>query len=98
VVIPAILVVLSSGVMWMLLTVFAIAFSQQPEIRRVLMREISDYTSNAEARAFSDEAARTASTGAPGRRPIGAQAVGMTSAAAAVIGSQAATASKPSCF
>ena len=62
VVIPAILVVLSSAGMWLLLTVFAIALAQQPKIRGVLMREISDYTSNAEAHAFAEEAARTAST------------------------------------
>jgi len=62
VLIPAILVVLSSAVMWLLLTVFAIALAQQPKIRRVLMREISDYSSNAEAQAFAEEAARTAST------------------------------------
>jgi len=53
VVVPAILVVLSSAVMWLLLTVFAIALSQQPRIRRGLLREISDYTSNAEARTAS---------------------------------------------
>jgi hypothetical protein len=70
------MVVLSSAVMGMLPTVFAIALSQQPKIRRVLMREISDYPSNAEARAFSEEAARTASTvpqaaGASVRKPSG---------------------------
>ncbi|HEY0815199.1 MAG TPA: hypothetical protein VGE11_18165 [Pseudonocardia sp.] len=61
VVIPAVLVVVSSVVMWMLLTVFAVALSQQPKIRRGLLREISDYTSNAEAEAFAQEAARTGS-------------------------------------
>jgi hypothetical protein len=76
VVVPAILVVLSSAVMWLLLTVFAIALSQQPKIRRVLLREISDYASNAEARAFAEEDARTASTvpqaaGASVRKPSG---------------------------
>jgi hypothetical protein len=76
VLIPAILVVLSSAVMWLLLTVFAIALAQQPKIRRVLMREISDYTSNAEAQAFAEEAARTASTApdavdASARKPSG---------------------------
>ena len=44
-------------------TVFAIALSQQPKIRRALMREISDYMSNAE------EAART---GATAPDPVGA--------------------------
>jgi hypothetical protein len=57
VVIPAILVILSSLAMWFLLTIFAMALAQQPKIRRGLMREIADYGSNAEARAYADEAA-----------------------------------------
>jgi hypothetical protein len=57
VVIPAILVVLSSVAMWFLMTIFAVALSQQPKIRRALMREIADYNSNAEARAFASGAA-----------------------------------------
>ena len=70
------MVVLSSAVMGMLPTVFAIALSQQPKIRRVLMREISDYTSNAEAQAFAEEAAHTASPApdtvdASARKPSG---------------------------
>jgi hypothetical protein len=55
VLIPAILVVLSSVAMWLLLTIFAVALSQQPKVRRALMREIADYSSNAEARAFAAE-------------------------------------------
>ncbi|MCE0767375.1 hypothetical protein LWC35_31390 [Pseudonocardia kujensis] len=43
-VIPVVLVVLSSLVMWFLLTVFAVALSQQPKIRRALMREIVEQT------------------------------------------------------
>ncbi|MDT7681035.1 MAG: hypothetical protein QOG57_1345 [Pseudonocardiales bacterium] len=62
VVIPAIFVVLSSVAMWFLLTVFATALSQQPKIRRALLREIADYNSNAEARAFAKEAAQAAAT------------------------------------
>jgi hypothetical protein len=62
VLIPAILVVLSSVAMWVLLTVFAVALSQQPKIHRALLREITDYNSNAEARAFADEAARAGAT------------------------------------
>lgn len=58
--IPAILVLLSSFTMWLLLTIFAIALSQQPKIRRNLMGEIADYNSNAEARVFAEEAARAA--------------------------------------
>ena len=56
--IPAILVVLSSVAMWFLLTIFAVVLSQQPKIRRALMREIADYNSNAEARAFAEQSAR----------------------------------------
>jgi uncharacterized integral membrane protein len=57
-IVPAILVILSSVVMWLLLTVFAVALSQQPKVRRALLREIADYNSNAEGRAFAEEAAR----------------------------------------
>jgi hypothetical protein len=66
VIIPAILIVLSSVSMWLLLTVVAVALSQQPKIRRGLMREIADYTANAEARAFAEEAARAGETSPPG--------------------------------
>jgi hypothetical protein len=55
VLLPVVLVVLSSLAMWFLLTVFALALAQQPKVRRALMREIADYTSNAEARAYADE-------------------------------------------
>jgi len=44
------------------LTVFATALSEQPKIRRALLREIADYNSNAEARAFAEEAAQAAAT------------------------------------
>ena len=56
VVLPAILIVLSSIGMWILLTIVAVALSQQPKIRRALMRELADYGSNAEARALAREA------------------------------------------
>ena len=62
VVIPVILVMLSSVVMWLLLTVFAVALSQQPKVHRALLREIADYNSNAEARAFAEDASRGAAT------------------------------------
>lgn len=55
VVVPAIVVILSSLAMWFLLTVFALALAQQPKMRRALMREIADYGSNAEARAYAAE-------------------------------------------
>jgi hypothetical protein len=57
-IVPAILVIVSSVVMWLLLTVFAVALSPQPKVRRALLREITDDDSNAEARAFAEEAAR----------------------------------------
>jgi hypothetical protein len=50
-VIPVLLIVLSSLVMWFLLTVLAVALSQQPKTRRAMMRELADHTSNAEAQA-----------------------------------------------
>ncbi|MEU7817224.1 hypothetical protein, partial [Pseudonocardia sp. NPDC049154] len=53
-VIPVLLLVLSSLAMWFLLTVFAIALSQQPKVRRALLRELDDHTSNAEAQAAAD--------------------------------------------
>jgi hypothetical protein len=64
VVLPAILIVVSSIGMWILLTVGAVALSQQPKIRRALMRELADYTSNAEARALAREAEQTRATAA----------------------------------
>jgi hypothetical protein len=64
--IPAVLIILSSVSMWLLLTVLAVALSQQPKIRRGLLREIADYTANAEARAFAEEAARAGETTPPG--------------------------------
>ena len=33
------------------------AVAQQPKIRRALLREIADYTSNAEAAVYAEEAA-----------------------------------------
>lgn len=55
-VIPAIIVVLSSVAMWVLLTVFAVALSQQPKIHRQLLKELADYNSNAEALALASGA------------------------------------------
>jgi hypothetical protein len=51
--------------MWLLLTIVAVAPSQQPKIRRGLLREIVDYTANAEARAFTEEAARARPSAPP---------------------------------
>lgn len=61
--IPAALIVLSSAFMWMLLTVLAVALSQQPKIRRVMQKEITDYKSNAEMKAYEQEAAAAAAVG-----------------------------------
>jgi hypothetical protein len=55
--IPGLLIVLSCIVMWVLLTVFAVALAQQPKVRRTLQAEIADYEANAEARAFAAEQA-----------------------------------------
>ncbi|MFF4595946.1 hypothetical protein [Amycolatopsis sp. NPDC001319] len=55
VVLPAIAIVLSCVVMWVLLTVFAIALAQQPAVRRRLQRETADYRANAEAEAYAAE-------------------------------------------
>jgi hypothetical protein len=52
--------------MWLLLTIVAVAPSQQPKIRRGLLREIVDYTANVEARAFAEEAARARPSAPPG--------------------------------
>jgi hypothetical protein len=41
-VLPAIFVIVSSVGMWLLLTVVAVALSQQPKIRRALMKELAD--------------------------------------------------------
>ena len=55
--IPAIIIVVSSAFMWILLTVLAVALSQQPKVRRVMQKEITDYKANAEMKAFEAEAA-----------------------------------------
>src|SRR6476469_7039013 len=58
--IPAILIVISSAAMWILLTVLAVALSQQPRIRRVMQKEITDYKANAEMEAYEQEAVAAA--------------------------------------
>ena len=59
-IIPAVLIVISSTAMWILLTVLAVALSQQPKIRRTMQKEITDYKANAEMKAFEREAAEEA--------------------------------------
>lgn len=66
---PLIFLVVSCVSMWILLTVFAVALSQQPKVRRLLQREIADYTNNAEARALEKEAAKEAAASRPEREP-----------------------------
>ncbi|MFC5948863.1 hypothetical protein ACFQH9_11300 [Pseudonocardia lutea] len=53
-IVPILLIVLSSLAMWFLLTVFAVALSQQPKIRRALMRELADHTAKADTRTAAD--------------------------------------------
>jgi hypothetical protein len=48
-VLPAIYVILSSAAMWVLLTIVAVALSQQPGIRRRLTRELAGHTPAAPA-------------------------------------------------
>ncbi|GAA4696609.1 hypothetical protein GCM10023215_38390 [Pseudonocardia yuanmonensis] len=49
-IVPILFVVLSSLAMWFLLTVLAVALSQQPKIRRALTRELAEQGSDAGAR------------------------------------------------
>ncbi|MHC1559022.1 hypothetical protein ACR9E3_08695 [Actinomycetospora sp. C-140] len=51
-VLPAIFVIISSIGMWILLTVLAVALSQQPKVRLALMRELADHRPD-EARAVA---------------------------------------------
>ena len=57
------MIIVSSAFMWILLTVFAVALSQQPKVRRVMQKEITDYKANAEMRAFAREEAERAASG-----------------------------------
>lgn len=57
---PGFIIVVSSVVMWILLTIVAVALSQQPKIRRVMQKEITDYKANSEMKAFAEEAAKEA--------------------------------------
>jgi hypothetical protein len=54
---PSVIVIISSAFMWILLTILAVALAQQPKVRRVMQREITDYKANAEAMAFAAEEA-----------------------------------------
>jgi hypothetical protein len=67
-ILPAIFVIVSSASMWILLTIVAVALSQQPKIRRGLMKELADFQSNAEAQALLRETdqARPSGASAPG--------------------------------
>jgi hypothetical protein len=61
---PAVIVVISSTFMWILLTVLAVALSQQPKVRRIMQKEITDYKANAEMKAYAEEAAAEAAKSA----------------------------------
>jgi hypothetical protein len=54
---------MSSLGMWFLLTVLATALAQQPKVRRRLLREIADYSANAEPNAYARETAQALGTG-----------------------------------
>jgi hypothetical protein len=71
---PAVLIVLSSAFMWILLTVLAVALSQQPKIRRVMQKEITDYKANAEMKAYEKQAADEAAAALRQNQTVGAAA------------------------
>ena len=73
-IIPAVLIVISSTAMWILLTVLAVALSQQPKIRRTMQKEITDYRVNAEMKAFEREAAQEAAAAQKQNQTAGAPA------------------------
>ena len=50
-------IIASSIVMWLLLTVVATALAQQPKVRRLMQKEITDYKANAEMQALAAELA-----------------------------------------
>jgi hypothetical protein len=59
---PGFIIIVSSVFMWILLTIVAVALSQQPKVRRIMQKEITDYKANAEMTAFAQEAAKAAGT------------------------------------
>ena len=61
---PSLFIIVSSTFMWILLTIVAVALSQNPKVRRVMQKEITDYKANAEMKAFEAEAARDAAAAA----------------------------------
>jgi hypothetical protein len=71
---PAFIIIISSLFMWILLTIVAVALAQQPKIRRVMQKEITDYKANAEMKAFAEEAAQEAAADgkqiAPAAAPV----------------------------
>ena len=69
---PAFIIIISSLFMWILLTIVAVALAQQPKIRRVMQKEITDYKANAEMKAFAEEAEQAAAAGGNQTAPAGA--------------------------
>jgi len=60
---PGVIILVSSLTMWILLTIVAAALAQQPRVRRLMQKEITDYRANAEMRALAaEQAAEAAST------------------------------------
>jgi len=71
---PSFIIIVSSLFMWILLTIVTVALAQQPKIRRVMQKEITDYQANAEMKAFAEEAAQAAA--ADGKQTAAAGARG----------------------
>ena len=72
---PSLIILVSSAFMWILLTVVAVALSQNPRVRRVMQKEITDFKANAEMKAFEAEAAQEAAArDAEGKQPAAAGA------------------------
>ena len=67
--------------MWILLTIVAVALSQQPKIRRGLMKELADFQANAEARALAQEKDQAPPSDTPTPEPATETAEPGTSAA-----------------
>ncbi len=72
---PGVIIIVSSVFMWILLTIVAVALSQNPKVRRVMQKEITDYKANAEMQAFAAEAEQEAAAQvAAGKQPAPAGA------------------------
>jgi hypothetical protein len=61
---PSLAIIVSSTFMWIVLTIVAVALSQNPKVHRVMQKEITDYKANAEMKAFEAQAAKEAAAAA----------------------------------